>query len=133
LFVSAWRTKISTIYYLQDGLDFNAEFDGRIFHIESTYLHGPDFKTQEYQFSTKNESASPIYKIRPDKLIELFQNIYSKKKAQVMNYTPSTSNVPKRTELKAAANRFLRRGLGGIFGSLHPFKWQKFIKTELLC
>ncbi len=41
-------------YCRRNGLDFVGEFEGNIFHIESTYVHGPDFKTQE-MFSPKSQ------------------------------------------------------------------------------
>lgn len=79
-------------YSRREGLDFKAEFEGNVFQIESTYVHGPDFKTQEYVFASKLETISPIYKIRPDKLIRLFEGIYSKKKEQVMRHHGTARN-----------------------------------------
>jgi hypothetical protein len=68
-------------YSRRYGLDFKAEFDGKVFHIESTYVHGPDFKTQEYVFA--NPRSNNTYKILPDKLIRLFERVYSNKEKQV--------------------------------------------------
>lgn len=73
-------------YFRRDGLDFTAKIEGKLFHIESTYVHGPDFKTQEYMFTPTSEMRSSIYKIRPDKLIRLLERIYANKKAQVTRY-----------------------------------------------
>lgn len=80
-------------YHRRDNLDFKAEFAGNIFYIESTYIHGPDFKTQEYIFSAdEGNSIRPIYKIKPDNLIRLFQSIYSKKKKQILRHNGIAQN-----------------------------------------
>ena len=79
-------------YSRREGLDFKAEFEGNVFHIESTYVHGPDFKTQEYMYAPKQETVSSIYKILPDKLIRLFESVYLKKKEQVMRHHGTAQN-----------------------------------------
>lgn len=84
-------------YSRRDGLDFTAEFEGKGFHIESTYVHGPDFKSQEY-YTSKFENNSSLYKpfyinkIRPDKLVRLFERTYSDKKEQVMRHHGTAQN-----------------------------------------
>jgi hypothetical protein len=80
-------------YSRQKGLDFKAEFEGQVFHIESTYVHGPDFKTQEYLFTSNSKTSLPFYKIRPDKLIRLLEGTYSRKKEQVMRYGETIHNA----------------------------------------
>lgn len=149
-------------YSRRDGLDFKATFDGKEFFIESTYVHGPDFKTQEYVFTTK--TSNPIYRIRPDKLIRLFERTYLKKEKQILR-----SNHAQRTllfmitDLEESDARWLEHAkvqnnhpilhlilswsvstvifgngsvyepqsdaLGGVFGKLHPFEWQSFVKS----
>jgi len=69
-------------YSRRKGLDFKADLNGQTFHIEATYVHGPGFKTQEYGFN--HRIFTPIYKILPDKLIALFERIYSSKREQVV-------------------------------------------------
>ncbi len=71
------------VYSPRDALDFKVEFAGNTFHIESTYVHGPDFKTQEYKFNSKQAPGTPIYKIWPDKLIRLFNSVYKRKEEQI--------------------------------------------------
>jgi hypothetical protein len=89
-------------YSRREELDFKAEFEGNVFNIESTYVHGPDFKTQEYMFNPKQESIPSMYKILPDKLIGLFERVYSKKKEQVMSHhgTPQDSLIFMITDLE---------------------------------
>lgn len=79
-------------YSRRENLDFKAEFGGRFFNIESTYVHGPDFKTQEYTFTTKLDKISPIYKICPDKLIQLFERTYSNKRNQILRHQGTVSD-----------------------------------------
>jgi hypothetical protein len=73
-------------YYRREGLDFKAEFEGKIYYIESTYVHGPDFKTQEYVFTPNLEEISAVYRILPDKLIQLFERTYLSKKEQILRH-----------------------------------------------
>ncbi len=81
-------------YFRREGLDFKAEIAGNVFYIESTYVQGPDFKTQEYMIvnpESPNHLPS-IYKIRPDKLIRLFDRTYSNKKEQIMRFQGTAQN-----------------------------------------
>lgn len=80
-------------YSRRRGLDFTAEFEGKVFQIESTYVHGPDFKTQEYFFTASGAEIAPIYKIRPEKLVNLFMNKYSKKEEQIKKYQSTAHNT----------------------------------------
>jgi hypothetical protein len=79
-------------YFRRNGLDFTAEFQGHVFHIESTYVHGPDFKTQEYLYAVNQESLPPIFKIHPEKLIQLLNRKYTEKKDQIQRHQGSIQN-----------------------------------------
>ncbi len=79
-------------YTTLNGFDFKAELNGKIVHIGSTYVQGPDFKTPEYLFNNY-EPPSSIFKIKPDKLVTLFKTFYAKKLKQLLRHKVKSDNA----------------------------------------
>jgi hypothetical protein len=89
-------------YFRRDQVDFHAEFEGSIFHIETTYVQGPNFKTQEYVYGPPDQSMPKTYRIRPNKLIRLLKKTYANKQKQLVRHqgTPQNSLLFMVTDLE---------------------------------
>jgi|GEM_PF-786982 len=146
-------------YFQKDSLDFQATFEEKEYWIESTYIHGSDFKTQELFYT---ETIHPIYKIQPDKLVDRLSNVYQQKEKQVLKHggTPENSLIFIVTDLEESYAPWLDHiagahplrqlildwkistvifGAGSVyepwnrtFAKLRPFDWKAFAAEFLL-
>lgn len=84
-------------YFRQQGSDFTARFEEKIYHIEITYIHGPNFKTFHHNpdlVDTILNRQDPDYLLKRQDLIEnwdyskkltdLLKSRYSKKENQLL-------------------------------------------------
>jgi len=101
-------------------LDFQAEFEGEIFHIATTYIQGDDFQSQDYMF-THPEKNLPGYRICPDKVIHLLKAVYSEKLSHIESF-PNPLHVMV-TDLEETHSEWLAHA---AIDGIHPISWCLF-------
>jgi hypothetical protein len=164
-------------YFRQKGSDFTALFDGQIYHIEITYIHGPNLKTFHHNPDLVHvilDAQDPDYLKKREELLQnwdysqklrdLLKSRYSKKENQLIKRKVPEENCliliitdliethePWFDHVKFQGNHpilhFVKTqkiatvvhgngsvyepdptALGGIFGKLELFTWEKYPK-----
>src|ERR1700733_440040 len=81
------------IYQRENSLDFIGSISNISKNIEVTYIRGPNFKTQTISTKLSQSGKTPIYELKPKKLISKLKSIYQEKEEQVINHSKQNESI----------------------------------------